>query len=116
LWDEFFEANHSSFVPSVDVVEDSDQIHIKMELPGLKKEDIQVEYADNVLSVSGEKKLDTKQEENNIVYREIEAGQFLRRFSVKDIDFEKSKADFKDGVLILHLPKSETQKPKKLLL
>ncbi len=100
------------FVPAVDIREDGDNVQIKAELPGIEKKDIAIEYQDGILTVSGEKVRETTES----AYSEIESGSFLRRFRVGDVNFDKSTADYVNGVLQISLPKTESQKAKRLLL
>lgn len=105
----------SSWVPSTDVLESKDGYIFKMELPGLDKEDIKIEFDDNVLTVTGEKK--EEKEQKGETYHRIErcAGVFSRSFNIpKNVDPKKIKANMKNGVLELHIPKAEDSKPKSI--
>jgi HSP20 family protein len=99
--------------PLVDITEDEKEYLIKAELPGLKKEDVRLTVDNDVLSVSGERKFE--KEENGKKYHRIERayGSFVRSFSLsEDADGRNVTADFKDGVLQVHLAKSVKAKPK----
>ena len=99
--------------PLVDITEDEKEYLIKAELPGLKKEDVRLTVENDVLSVSGERKFE--KEENGKKYHRIERayGSFVRSFSLsEDADGRNVTADFKDGVLQVHLAKSVKAKPK----
>ena len=87
----------------VDLVENEKEFLVKVEIPGVNKEDINVEYKDEILKVSGEKKV----EKNEKGYREIRSGKFSRSVSVKNIDFENASAEYINGVLSIVLPKIE---------
>ena len=103
----------ADWVPSVDISESDGEYQIKAEIPDVKKEDVKVTLEDGVLTIQGERK--HEQEEKGKKYHRIERsyGSFVRTFSLPDvIDEEKVKAEFKDGVLNLSLPKSEKAKPK----
>ena len=103
----------SDWTPSVDISETDGEYQIKAEIPDVKKEDVKVTVEDGVLTIQGERK--HEKEEKGKKYHRIERsyGSFVRTFSLPDvIDDEKVKAEFKDGVLNLHLPKSEKAKPK----
>jgi HSP20 family protein len=98
---------------SVDISETEGEYQIKAEIPDVKKEDVNVTVEDGVLTILGERK--HEKEEKGKKYHRIERsyGSFVRTFSLPDvIEEEKVKAEFKDGVLNLHLPKSEKAKPK----
>ena len=99
--------------PQVDITEDDQEYLIKADLPEMKKEDVKVVVENGILSVSGERK--TEKEEQRKKYHRIERsyGSFRRGFLVpEDADGTKVKAEFKNGVLKVHLPKSPAAKPK----
>ena len=103
----------ADWTPSVDISETEGEYQIKAEIPDVKKEDVKVTLEDGVLTIQGERK--HEKEEKGKKYHRIERsyGSFVRTFSLPDvIDEDKVKAEFKDGVLNLHLPKSEKAKPK----
>jgi HSP20 family protein len=103
----------ADWTPTVDISETDGEYQIKAEIPDVKKEDVKVTLEDGVLTIQGERK--QEKEEKGKKYHRIERsyGSFVRSFSLPDvIDEEKVKAEFKDGVLSLHLPKSEKAKPK----
>jgi HSP20 family protein len=107
--------NNSIDTP-VEVTSDEKNVYIKIELPGIDKKDIKIEYQDNTLSISGEKKVEKKETENKYSYSEINTGSFRRNINVGDINFEKGKADYINGVLSISLPKSAPQETKTLLI
>jgi len=101
--------------PSVDVVEEEDRWTLKADLPEIKKEDVKVTVEKGVLSIAGERKLE--KEEKNKRYHRIERsyGAFQRSFALPDgTDGTKITAEFKDGVLQVHLPKNGAPRPKAL--
>jgi HSP20 family protein len=103
----------ADWTPTVDISETDGEYQIRAEIPDVKKEDVKVTVEDGVLTIQGERK--QEKEEKGKRYHRIERsyGSFVRSFSLPDvIDEEKVKAEFKDGVLSLHLPKSEKAKPK----
>ena len=103
----------ANWAPTVDISETDGEYQIKAEIPDVRKEDVKVTVEDGVLTIQGERK--QEKEEKGKRYHRIERsyGSFVRSFSLPDvIDEEKVKAEFKDGVLSLHLPKSEKAKPK----
>jgi HSP20 family protein len=105
----------ADWAPLVDISEDDKEYLIKAELPEVKKEDVKLTIQDNVLSISGERK--SEKEEQNKKYHRIERtyGSFMRSFTLpEDADGSKVNADYKDGVLKVHLPKSEKAKPKSI--
>jgi HSP20 family protein len=103
----------SEWAPSVDITEDDKEYLVKADLPELNKEDVKVTVENGVLTITGERKLE--KEEKGKKYHRIERsyGNFLRSFTLPDgADGAKVTAEFKDGVLKVHLPKTETTKPK----
>src|SRR5438552_9009341 len=105
----------AEWAPLVDIVEDENEYLIKAELPEVKKEDVKVTVQDNVLTISGERQYE--KEEKGKKYHRVERayGSFARSFSLpEDADGEKVAAEFKNGVLMVHLPKSEKAKPKSI--
>jgi HSP20 family protein len=103
----------ADWVPSVDVSETDGEYQIKAEIPDVKKEDVKVTVEDGVLTIQGERK--QEKEVTGKKYHRVERsyGSFVRSFTLPDlVDEEKVKAEFKDGVLNLQLPKSEKAKPK----
>lgn len=99
--------------PAVDILETNKEFQIKVELPEVKKEDVKVSLSEGMLYIKGERKLE--KEEKDKKYHRIERfyGSFERSFTVPDnVDESKLKAEFKDGILYIQLPKSEKTKPK----
>ena len=98
------------WMPAVNEKEDEKAYYIEVDLPGVKKEDINIEVKDNVLVISGERKF--KKEEEDKGYKRVESffGKFERRFTLPaDADVEKIEAKVEDGVLRLTIPKVEQQ-------
>ena len=99
--------------PAVDIFEQDDAVVVKAELPGMKKEDINVELNDGVLRITGEKKREEKVEKKDYYRLERSVGSFERRISLPSgIETEKTKASFKDGVLEIQIQKTEKAKKK----
>jgi HSP20 family protein len=99
--------------PQVDISEDDKEYLIKADLPEMKKEDVKVTVENGVLSVSGERKSEKEEKEKKFHRVERSYGTFLRTFTLpEDADSTKIAAEFKDGVLKVHLPKSPAAKPK----
>jgi HSP20 family protein len=99
--------------PLVDISEDDKEYVVKAEIPEMKKEDIKINVHDDVLTVSGERKYE--KEEKGKKYHRVERayGSFMRNFALpENADGSKISADYKDGVLKVHLPKSEHAKKK----
>ena len=99
--------------PLVDISEDDKEYLVKAEIPEMKKEDIKINVHDDVLTVSGERQYE-KEEKGKKYYRVERAyGSFMRSFALpENADGSKISAEYKDGVLKIHLPKSEQAKKK----
>jgi HSP20 family protein len=105
----------AEWAPLVDITEDEKEYLIKAELPEVKKDDVKVSVQDGVLTIAGERK--SEKEEKNKKFHRVEwaYGSFSRSFTLpEDADADKVAGDFKDGVLKVHVPKSEKAKPKKI--
>jgi len=103
------------WAPVVDIYETDEKMVIKVELPGLKKEDIDIEVRDNTLTLKGERKFEKETKEENYHRVERAYGSFQRSFTLPStIKQEGIEAAFKDGILEISLPKAEEAKPKKV--
>ena len=122
LFDDYFRTEslmsrtRESWYPSVDIEENDDDYIVLLELPGMKKEDVKISFHDDILTVSGEKKVENAEKNNgNYHYFERRFGKFERSFRINsDIISEKIEATMKDGVLTISLPKAEISKPKQI--
>ena len=119
--DRFFEApiaRTSEFLgwaPAFDVYEEKDNFVVKAELPGMKKEDINVSLHDGDLIISGERKSETKSEGTEVYRAERYFGKFQRSVTLPAaVAAAKVKAEYRDGVLTVTLPKAEEAKPKQI--
>ena len=105
----------AEWAPLVDIVEDDNEYLIKAELPEVKKEDVKVTVQDDVLTISGERMFEKEEKDRKYHRMERAYGSFARSFTLpEDADGEKVVAEFKDGVLKVHLPKSEKARPKSI--
>ena len=99
--------------PAVDIVEDDDRYVVTTELPGSKKEDIAVEMKDGVLTIRGEKRNEREEKKEQSRWIERSYGSFSRSFTLpSNAQSDRIKADFRDGVLTIEVPKAEETKPK----
>jgi HSP20 family protein len=99
--------------PAIDIEETDGEYLLKTDLPAMKREEVKVGITDGVLTVEGERQ--HEKEEKGKKFHKIERsfGRFVRRVAVPtDVDQQKVSAEFKDGVLSVHLPKSESAKPR----
>lgn len=100
-------------VPIIDVFEEKDDIVVKAELPGLEKDDIEVNLTDHTLTIKGEKKKEEEVKEENYYRAERSYGSFLRTLDLpREVHADKVKAAFKNGILEIRMPKTEAAKTK----
>jgi HSP20 family protein len=99
--------------PSVDVFEDKNDIVVKAEIPGMKKEDLDVNISEDAVTITGEKKSEEKVEKKDYYCCERSFGSFVRRIPLPvETQTDKAKASFKDGILEIKIPKTEEAKEK----
>ncbi len=104
-----------AFVPPVDIYEDQHGIQLKMEVPGIDEKDLDIKVENNVLTVSGERKFEKEQKEENFHRIERRYGNFTRSFTLPNtVDTENIQANYDSGVLNIHLNKREEAKPKQI--
>lgn len=105
-----------AWTPALDLFDEAEQLVAKVELPGIAKESISVNYQDGVLTVSGERKPDYAEGKEPDCYRSERAtGKFSRDLALPvPVQADKIRAAYKDGVLSVHMPKSEDAKPHKV--
>jgi len=109
------DGNVSSWLPAVDIVERDADYVVKIEVPGVKKEDIKITVADDVLTIRGEKKQEKESKEKNYHRVERAYGSFQRSFTLPSfVQSDKIKASYDNGVLTIALPKVEEAKPKEI--
>ena len=105
----------SGWTPAFDVYEDKDNFNVVAELPGMKKEDIAVSLHNGSLSVSGERKIENERDDTQVYRAERFFGRFQRTVSLPTaVAADKIKAQYKDGILTITLPKTEEAKPKQI--
>jgi HSP20 family protein len=103
-----------NFIPSVDVKEESDQVVVSAELPGMSQDDIDVEVTQDSVRIAGEKKQEEKKEEKGYYHRESSYGAFERVIDLPAaVDEQKAEAEFSKGILTIKLPKSEQARSKR---
>lgn len=106
-----FNFNSNVFTPRVDVTEDNDNLYVHAEIPGVDKKDVKVSVVGDILTISGEKKSEQRDENKNYYRIERTSGSFSRSFTLPaEISVDKISAESKDGVLLITLPKTEEAK------
>ena len=108
-------ATNAGWCPTCDVAENKDHYLVTLDVPGVPKDQIKIEMHDNVLTVSGERKSEARENTEGGRYIERHYGSFFRSFSLPiGVDSTKVEADYKDGVLKLYVPKAETAKARQI--
>lgn len=109
------ESKRGQWAPLVDISETDKEYLVKAELPEVEKENVKVTVENDVLVISGDRKFESEEKDRKHHRIERSYGSFLRSFSLPDdADGTKVSAEFKNGVLRVHLPKSEAAKPKQI--
>lgn len=99
--------------PSVDIYEEGDDVVVKAEVAGMRKDEIEVNLSDSTITISGEKKKEEQVEQKNYYRMERSYGSFTRSFQLPaEVESGRAKATFRDGVLEIRIPKSEESKQK----
>jgi HSP20 family protein len=103
------------YTPAVDIVELKDELVLTAELPGMRAEDVSIDIENNMLRIRGEKKMEREQEKEKTYLWERSYGMFERAFTLpRTVDPDRIEAEVVDGVLTVHLPKTEQAKGKKI--
>jgi HSP20 family protein len=116
FFEEFAGRRGASWMPAVDVRENQREISLDLELPGIKPEDVEVNVENGVLTVSGEKRADRKEDEEGRYHLvERSYGSFMRSFTLpQGVDEQQISADFDDGVLHVRIPKEALPQPRRI--
>lgn len=105
----------SGWAPALDASQDKDNVYVKVELPGLKKEEIEISLHEGTLSISGERKVENESGEGETFRSERTFGRFQRSLTLPTaVDSANVKAQYKDGILTVTLPKAEEAKPRQI--
>ena len=104
-----------NFIPPVDIYEDANRLVLKLEVPGISQEDLQIDLENQTLTVKGERKFVNDEKEENFHRIERRYGNFVRSFTLPStIETESAQANYENGVLAITLPKKEAAKPKQV--
>ncbi len=108
-------AEERAWAPAIEVMEKDDKFLVRAELPGMKKEDIDVSVTGDTLTIKGERKAESEVKEENYYRSERVYGNFFRSISLPtSVDTKKIEASYKDGILEIGLPKAPEVQPKKI--
>ena len=109
------ELEQTGWAPRVDLEEREDAYVMHLDVPGINKEDLEINFQDGTLSISGERKLEQSQERGNFVRVERAYGRFYRAFTLpQTINPESIQANYENGVLTIHVEKAEERKPRRI--
>src|SRR5260370_23062745 len=109
------EQNLTTWAPAVDIYEGAHELVVKADLPDVKPEELDIRVENNILTIRGERKFEKKVDEKNYLRVERAYGSFARSFSLANtVNTDAIKADYRDGVLTLSVPKREEAKPKQI--
>ena len=105
----------NGWTPALDLYEDTDNLIVKAELPGMKREEIDISVHDGTLTISGERRYEEKNQDAEPYRSERFFGRFHRTLALpKPVQSDKATANYKDGILTVILPKTEEAKPKQI--
>ena len=109
------EMSLGAWMPPVDISEDQDKIRLTTELPGVHEDQISIQMEGGVLTIRGERKFEDEKQGRNFHRVERSYGQFVRSFTLpNNVDREKIRATFSDGILEIEIPKSEEARPRQI--
>lgn len=113
LFTPVYPAEQASFIPACEVEEDENKYKISLDIPGIAKDELKVEFEKNRLTISGERKIAEEKETKGFIRNERRYGKFARTFTLPEsVDSNKIEATHQDGVLTIHVPKTDEVKPK----
>src|SRR5690606_33736926 len=105
----------STWSPYCEVDDEDDHYLLTMEIPGVSRDDVKIEVADNQISISGERKMEEKKKHEGGTYSERHFGRFFRSFTLPaGVNADQAEAQYKDGILKVYLPKSEESRPRQI--
>ncbi len=109
------EYENAVWTPLTDISEDTDNFKIKLDLPGINKSDVKIAFSDSQLTISGERKQEKETKDSKFHRVERAYGKYYRSFTLpQQIQEDKIEAEFRDGQLIITIPKAEEAKPKEI--
>jgi HSP20 family protein len=109
------ESNLTPWAPAVDIFETEHELVVKADLPDVNPQDLDIHVENNILTIRGERKFENQEKEENYLRIERAYGSFSRTFSLANtVNSDAIKADYKNGVLTLSIPKREEAKPKQI--
>ena len=114
-WSDHTPTATTAWVPKVDIFENESDLVVRAELSGIDPKEVELSVENNVLTISGERRLEYDEKKDNYHRVERSYGSFSRSFSLpRIVNKDKIRVDYKDGVLAVHLPKQEEAKPRQI--
>lgn len=117
---QFFNDSHAvslgAKVAPIEVRVDEKNVYLTIEVPGIERDAISIEYRDNLVTISGEKKADATDSTQGVYQREISYGKFSRSVKVGDVAFDQAEAKLENGVLKVSIPKAQIAESKRLTI
>ena len=101
---------------NTDISETDQAYNLQIELPGVDKKEIQIDYDKETLIISGNRKSTALDKESSVLRHELFNGEFKREIYVGEVDFDNASAEYKNGILSIRLPKVESEQPKRLTI
>ena len=102
----------TAWAPACDIIETDKEYRLRAELPDVKKEDVRLTLNNGLLTIQGERKEEKEEDRGTFHRRELKYGTFVRRFTLpENVDTDKMEAHFRDGMLTVVIPKSESKQP-----
>lgn len=112
IFDDFLDESNNFDIMKTDIYEQDGKYYIEIDIPGYKKEEVSIDSEDGYLTIIAEKNIDN---DKNYIKRERYYGKTIRKFYIGDVDTDNIKAKFKDGILLLTIPKQEKLPNKKII-
>ncbi len=113
FWDDFMPSINVNEAMKCDIYEKGDKSYIEMDIPGFKKEDINVDVANKYLTITATREDKNEDKEKNYVRKERSYGKFTRSFYIGNVSEDDIDAEFKDGILTVSIPKEHKEESKK---
>lgn len=113
FWDDFMPSINVNEAMKCDIYEKGDKSYIEMDIPGFKKEDINVDVANKYLTITATREDKNEDKEKNYVRKERTYGKFTRSFYIGNVQEDDIDAEFKDGILTVSIPKEHKEETKK---
>lgn len=109
MFDDLFEKRWTANLMKADIIEEDENYVIEMDIPGFKKEEIDIKYEEGYITITAKKDLSKKEDKRNFIQRERAYGEYSRSFYLGNVNEDNINAKFEDGILKIKCPKEEKQ-------